>query len=280
MTARTRLIINCPHDASYRNRGLLRELYAARFEDVAFFVGPECATDPDFPTFVQTRELPRLPQDCLCGSTAYGPHAVTRHITHPRLAEMAEAVSDCDYVVFLEDDCLLSPEISGASIDKRWPGCDIIMPPIQPCPRSHTEWVWTQHSSGYLAFDRAAREGITARTRENWRRYSAGGNCHLGGDGLFYAFVDCVIFRAETLCDLAPTFWKMREVWHEAAIPTAAIEHTSRIGVLDGVALWGDARNRPLEELFSLLEGRDFVHPVKSGLYDSQRLLAAYQRSL
>jgi hypothetical protein len=269
------LVVNCALDSSYQNRHVLRELYGGRFERIVFTVSRRCAPDDAFPTVVQSWEPPGEPA-CVCFNEELGPHGAIRHSFHPRLAEVAELVEGYDFLVFTEDDCVVSPYVSSDWVRERCGSLDCMAPPIWHCDRSNTDWVWTQHGTGYPAFDAASGRFDRRRLADHWTAYGGGPLPDEPGPPMFYGFCDWLVLRSEFFARLVGDLRVLRNVWHEAAIPTAILHNTSRIGVSNGLVLWGTARERPLEELTALLRDHDFVHPIKLRSYAPSAVLEAY----
>lgn len=238
----TLLAVNCQQDASYGNRRVLDRLYRGRFPHRLYAVGGTCAVDPDYPTVV-TDWTPSLQAACACCMDQR--HPAGRHNGHPRLAAVArhaEAAGHA-FVAWAEDDCLLGPGLSAATIPGRMAGLDALtMGAPWPVPRDDRSWVWTRHPAGYPALDASGF-----------------------GGGMVATLMDCAVFRVAALARMAPDLLRLAEVWHEAAVATALARHSppGQVGTLDGVALWGTDRGRPLAELAALLAERDFVHPIK-----------------
>ena len=74
----------------------------------------------------------------------------------------------------------------------------------------------------------------------------------------------------------AADFERLFGVWHEAAIPSALVRRSTRLGKLNGLALWGGGRERPLAELMEMLIRHDFVHPIKLSRYAPAAVRGAY----
>nr|HLQ45282.1 hypothetical protein [Planctomycetaceae bacterium] len=111
----------------------------------------------------------------------------------------------------------------------------------------------------------------------NWRDHSGQAAPDQDWTPAFSGFVDCLILRRDFLQRMVPTLGLLREVWHELAIPTAVLQHTSRVGISNGLALWGTDREQPLDRLLRRLGQHDFVHPIKLLRYESQTLLDGYR---
>ena len=269
------LVVNCALDSSYENRHVLHPMYRDRFDRVLFTVSPTRRPDDGFDTVVQSWEPPGTPA-CVCYNAELGPHGALRHSFHPRLVELAEIAAEFDFIVFTEDDCVISPSIDADSVRRRCGQWDCIVPPIWHCDRSHTDWVWTQHETGYPAFDAAGRHFDRGRMIANWTDYGGGPLPEEEGPPMFYGFTDWLVFRGEFFGRLMGDLRTLRDVWHEIAIPTAIVHSTSRIGVSNGLVLWGTARDRSLEELSAILRDHDFVHPIKLRSYSPGAVLEAY----
>jgi hypothetical protein len=278
MTQRVLLVVNCALDRSYENRHVLRALYDEQFDAFNLAVSQTCAIDPAYATIVQSWDINESQIPCPCGTEALGEHTTSIHSLHPRLIDIARHSEDFDYVVFAEDDCLIAPTIRSDWVVQQMAERDVYLPPIEFCPREHTTWVWTQHETGYPAYDRIAHRLTQKQLRDHWSQYSHEGLSHDERTPLFFGFVDFVIFRSEFLRDIASDLATLINVWHEVAIPTAVMSRTSRIGRSNGVALWGEDRQRTLDDLTSLLRQHDFVHPVKLSQYSHQSLCSVYSR--
>lgn len=280
MTADVLLVINCQEDRSYGNRRVLRAIYGDRFPHVLFAVGGGCVIDTDCPT-IATAWRPRLLDNaCACCDPRTDPHPAGRHATHPRLVDVARfaRVHGFEIVVFAEDDCLLAPAIGPASIRARLDGLDALVPYVGFCDRDSTSWLWTRHATGYSAYDVVAPEFDRNRLLRHWSEFSGEPPPPVLYAPMFGGFVDVLAFRTDLLLRMVPDLLALQDVWHEAAIPTALMHRTPRIGGLEGAALWGEDRNRPRGELFAMLAGRDYVHPIKLSLCPGDEALAAYRR--
>lgn len=274
---RVLLVVNFSLDATYRNRHLLAELYARRFDGMLFSVSSTCLADPAYANCVQSW-VPPFRYPCICGNPALGQHAAALHVSHPRLAELVWQAQEYEFLVITEDDCILAPWLDAAAVRQRCGEVDAAMPEIYYCPRDHATWSWAQHPAGCAAVDAVADELDFTRLRANWRAYS-GRDVPPGGQRpVFSGFIDFLVFRTEFLRRVAGDFVRLREAWHEIAIPTAILHHTSRIRTTDGVALWGQDRDRPLAGLLAELQEHEFVHPVKLSRYDPREVLDTYRR--
>lgn len=259
------LVLNCQADFSYGNRRTLARLYGDRFPDLLFTVGASCAIDPDFPTLA-TDWSPRLKHNlCACCDPSVDPHPSGRHATHPRLARVAEYAASRGFeaVVFAEDDCLLGPSVDRDSILARLERHDALVPHLGLCDRDDRAWVWTRHPTGYPAFDAASSTLDRPRMLRHYAAFSGGFAPPILAMPMFGGFVDMLVFRTELLLRMAPDLIALQDVWHEAAIPSALMNRTARVGPLRGRALWGDDRDLPTESLFAMLHGDDYVHPIK-----------------
>ena len=275
MSAGVLLLVNCALDSSYQNRRVLSEMYEGRFDRIVFTVSSTCEADEDFPTVTQSWEPPGTPA-CVCGHADFGSHGAIRHSFHPRLVEVAGVAADFDFVLFTEDDCVLSPSVDADWVRQKCGSLDGIAPPIWHCDRGNTDWVWTQHGAGYPAFDAVGDRFDRQRMVRNWTAYGGGPLPEEDGPPMFFGFSDWLVFKSKFLSRLVGDLRILREVWHEAAIPTAIVHNTSRIGVSNGLALWGTARRRPLGELTGLLRHHDFVHPLKLRGLSRGAVLDAY----
>ena len=269
------LVVNCALDSSYENRHVLDRMYRGRFDRVLFAVSPTCRPDEGFDTVVQSWEPPGTPA-CVCYNAELGPHGALRHSFHPRLVELAEVAAEFDFVVFTEDDCVISPSVDADWVHQRCGESDCVVPPIWHCDRSNTGWVWTQHGAGYPAFDAVSRLFDRRRMISNWTAYGGGPLPEEDGPPMFFGFADWLVFGGAFFGRLVRDLRTLRGVWHEIAIPTAILHNTSRVGVSNGLALWGTARDRPLEELTAILREHDFVHPIKLRDYSPGAVLEAY----
>ena len=275
------LVVNCQPPASYRNRRLLASLYGDRFPHVLFSVGEDCPDEPGLACLATPRPLLPIDNLCACCDPASDPHPSGRHATHPRVVNIASyAVSrGFSVVLFVEDDCLLSPRLDPSSLLSRLAGLDALIPYLGFCDRESASWVWTRHPSGYPAYDASCRSLDRPRLLRNWSSYSGQVAPPIAYTPLFGGFVDVLAFRVDVLLRMVPDLLALLHVWHEAAIPSAMLHQTSRIGRFDGLALWGDDRLRPAEELFTSLSGRDYVHPIKLSAIDPGAAASAYRRS-
>jgi hypothetical protein len=274
---RVLLVVNFTLDATYRNRHLLATLYAGRFDGLLFSVSSTCVPDPAFVNCVQ-RWVPPFRHPCLCGNPALGQHPSALHVSHPRLAEIVWLAREYEFLVITEDDCLLAPWLDAAAVRQRCAEVQAAMPEIYYCPRDHATWSWAQHPAGCAAVDAVADTLDFTRLRTHWLAYSDNALPPEEPRPVFSAFVDFLVFRTEFLRQIAGDLVRLREVWHEIAIPTAVLHNTYRIRRTDGIALWGDERNRPLEQLLGELQEHEFLHPIKLSRYDPRDLLDAYRR--
>lgn len=272
------LVINCQQDLSYGNRRVLRTMYGERFGEILFTVGSSCPVDPEFPTLA-TSWAPRLLDNvCACCDPNHDPHPSGRHATHPRLVQVAEYAHRRGFpiVVFAEDDCILSPTLDPRAIRDRLENHDALIPYVGFCDRDSTSWIWTRHATGYPAFDVASPHFDRIRLLRHWSEFSGTVAPPILYAPMFGSFVDLLIFRTDLLVRMVPDLLALQDVWHEAAIPTALMHQTSRVGRLDGVALWNDERAQPREALFTLLNGKDYVHPIKLSYYPPHEILRSY----
>lgn len=259
------LVVNCQRDASYGNRGVLAELYGPRFPNLVFSVGPDCPVDPRVPTIV-TPWSPTL-RDNQCAacpaSEPWGRHPAGIHNPHPRLVQVAREMGDHDHILFVEDDCLLAPRVDPGWVRTRLADADALIAYIDFCDRDDRRWVWGRHPTGYEAFDRLSDRFDRRRLLDHHAARTGLPAPPVGYVPLFSGFNDVLAFRAEFLRRIAPDLEALAEVWHEVAVPTILLHHTTRIGPFAGLPLWGPERDRPLDELCGLLAEHDFVHPVK-----------------
>ena len=272
------LVLNCQPPVAYRNRRVLVDLYAGRFPHVLFTVGPDCPADPSCPILSTAWSPRRVENQCACCDPS-DPHPSGRHATHPRLVNVAEYASSRGFslVVFAEDDCLLSPRMTPDSIRDRMSGLDALIPYVALCDRDSGSWIWTRHATGYAALDPVATGLDRARLLRHWSLYSGQPPPPIAYTPLFGSFADVLVFRVDLLLRMAPDLVLLQDVWHEAAIPTAMIHQTHRIGRLDGIALWGGDRDRPASELFAMLDGNDYVHPVKLSALPRDEVTTLYR---
>lgn len=276
MAGRVLLIVNCALDSSYNNRHVLDAMYRDRFDELVFTVSATCGNDPRFPTIAQRWEPPRLPA-CICSNAELGEHGALRHSFHTRLLAAASLAADFDYVMFAEDDCVISPRWDSRTVRKRCEGWDALAPTIRPCRRDDTSWVWAQHGAGYPAFDAVADRLDHGQLAANWHRYGGMELEPAAEPIMFLGFCDWFIAGRSLFQRMIRDLEILQLLWHEAAIPTAMLHNTPQIGVSNGLPLWGTARDRPLAELMSLLERHDFVHAIKLSQYGPKEILAVYR---
>ncbi len=275
------LAINCQEDKLYAYRHLIAEMYAGRFDELAFVVNETCEPDPAFANVVATwKPPPYCPaRECPCNDPYYGRHADGVHSKHPRLAELAAHSGGFDAVLFADTDCVLSPSLDSSAVLGMLEGVDVVMPPIEYRPREDWSWCWTHRESGYPSLDRLARYLDRGRLIDHWRA--------LGGapidpepppplPPMFAAFSDWLAFRSDFLREVAPDFIAAQEVWHEVAVPTIILHATPRIRFSHCLVLWEGDRDRPLPWLVDELRRHDFVHPIKFGRHGAE-LLEAYR---
>ena len=273
------LVVNCQEDRSYGNRQALRAIYRERFPHLLFAVGATCAIDPEFPTLA-TDWMPRLRDNvCACCDPSRDPHPAGRHATHPRLVGIAEYAhaNDHDMIVFVEDDCLLGPSVCESRIRDRMRDRDALISYVGFCDRDSTKWIWTRHPTGYPAFDAAAQGFDRDRMRRNFAEFSGEPPLPVLYAPMFGSFADMLVFRTDLLMKMSPDLTALQDVWHEAAIPSALMHRTANVGHLNGVALWGDGRERSRDDLFAMLDGKDYVHPIKLSQYSESEVSAAYR---
>jgi hypothetical protein len=269
------LIVNCALDSSYRNRHVLQAIYGNRFDELVFTVSETCPTDPLFATVAQADPSPAGPP-CICCNDELGPHGALRHSFHWRLLAAEAIAAEFDHVVFAEDDCLISPQWDADRVRRLGAVWDAWAPPIRPCSRDQSDWVWSRHAAGYPAFDAVAHGLDHVRLAAHGAQYGDG---HRPGMApvMFYGFSDFLVAAGRIWRGLMRDLKLLRTVWHEAAIPTALLHQTPRVGVSNGLALWGSDRDRSLVELIGLLGKHDFVHAVKLSQYDESDILAVWK---
>lgn len=280
------LAVNCQLPRSHGNRDVLRALYGDRFPRMAFCVGPDSAPDfhpdPECPTIQSPWRPSRfLQHQCGACPPEYSRHPAGVHLLHPRLVAIAESplIDDADWLLFVEDDCLLGPHVTPQTLATRAGDAEIVLPPLWFCDRDDDNWLWPSHPTGYAAF---AETGVAdridrGRLLSHWETYSGHPAPPVLYTPLFGAFVDWILIRPALLRRLVPDLIALAEVWHELAIPTAVLHHTARIGLTNGLTLWGRDRHQPLDRLLAMLPGRDFVHAIKPSLYPPETLIAGYR---
>lgn len=259
------LVVNCQRDASYGNRRLLTRLYGPRFGALVFSVGGGCAVDRDYPTIV-TDWAPTLTDNqcaaCPAGQD-WGRHPAGIHHFHPRLVQIARIAEGYDYILFVEDDCLLSPRVDPSWVRRGLAEADALIAYVDSCDRDDRRWSWGRHPTGYEAFDRVADRFDRRRLLRHYAERTGLPAPPVSYVPLFSGYSDALAFRAGFLRQIADDLEALADVWMEVAIPTAILHHTARIGPFAGLPLWGDERERPLSQLFALLAEHDFVHPIK-----------------
>jgi hypothetical protein len=114
------------------------------------------------------------------------------------------------------------------------------------------------------------------RMLRHWAAYGGGPLPEDDRPPMFFGFCDWLVFRSTFFSRLVDDLRILRGVWHEAAIPTALVHNTGRIGVSNGLSLWGRGRDRSLGELMETLRDHDFVHAVKLRELPRQAVLEAY----
>jgi hypothetical protein len=277
MNQRVLLVLNCAADASYGNRELLATLYRDRFDGLAFAVNETCARDPAYGNIVGSWSPPADSPECICGTVALGRHLALQHVLHPRLIDIAQHAEGFEFVVFTDDDCYLSPTLDAVAVRQRCADVDALTPPIFYCAPDAQDWVWTQHATGYPAYRTATRDWSREQLVQHWLAYGGQPVPESVSQPMFFGFSDCAVFRSSFLRRLVEDLPRLFPVWHEAAIPSAVMYHASRLGKLDGSALWGAQRAQPLADLLALLPNCDFVHPIKTARYAPDELLAGYR---
>lgn len=271
------LVVNCALDASYANRHVLRDMYEGMFDEVAFAVSPTCSIDDEFNNIVQSWDPSQLQNSCPCGTPALGEHSTSIHSFHPRLVDVQPIARPYEFLVFSEDDCVVSPRLDATRIREKCGRYDAYMNELEYCGRDNTRWIWTQHETGYPSFDAVAAQFDRERLLGNFRAHRAVAALRDVGTPMFYGFVDFFVLRTQLLGKVIADLQKLQSTWHEAAIPTAVLHHTSRIGVSNGLSLWGDDRLQTLPKLMDWLRLHDFLHPIKLSQYAPAELLDAYR---
>lgn len=275
MSSGVLLVVNCALDPSYQNRFVLNEMYKDRFDEIVFTVSSTCTIDGDFRTVAQSWEPAKTPR-CICSNPDLGEHGAILHSFHPRLIEVAHTAAEYDYVLFTEDDCILTPRSDSDWIRSRCRSFDAVAPRIRFCDRANTGWVWTQHGTGYPAFDTVADSFDRDQLMQNWTAYGGEPLPDSKRPPVFCGFCDWFILKTTFLEQLVNDLRILQTVWHEMAIPTALLHNTSRIAVSNGLALWGTKQHASLEGLMGKLRERDFVHPIKLRRYSHDDMLDAY----
>lgn len=173
MTTGSRLLlaINCQLDSSYANRHILTDLYRGRFPDIVFVVGNTCRIDELFPTVVSSKS-PGTSVPCACATARVAPHPAEIHFLHPRLVAVSAISQAYEGVLFVEDDCLLSPHITAEELATDLETCDAVTAPLRPC-FPDDEWLWAGHGCGYPAFLPVADQFHTERVARNWRELNS-----------------------------------------------------------------------------------------------------------
>lgn len=269
------LIVNCALDSSYGNRSVLQAMYGNRFDKLVFTVSATCPVDPHFPTIAQ-RDAPPARPLCICCNDELGEHGALRHSFHWRLLAADPIAADYDFVLFTEDDCVISPHWDADRVRRCGDDFDAVSPPLRPCRRDNLDWVWTQHPAGYPAFDAASERLNHRRLAAHWADYGKSSLPPTADPVMFYGFCDFFLATNRIWRGLMEDLGALRRVWHESAIPTALLHQTPRIGVSTGLPLWGSDRERSLSELMGLLDEHDFVHAIKLSRYSEAEILAAW----
>jgi hypothetical protein len=276
MSGRVLLVINFATDFPYPNRHVLREMYAHRFDGLALSVSKTCPSDADFQHVVQSWQPSRFIH-CPCGNRELGEHSIHVHTFHSRLIDIAAAADGYEFVVFAEDDCILSPRLDAEHIRRRCQEYDALLSPIWPCYRDDPTWVWLHHESGYPEFDTVSERLDRQRLLSNWAAYSDIAAPDAPCVPMFFSFSDWLVFRVSFLQSILDDLRLFQDVWGESAIPTAILHNTSRIGRSNGIALWHSDRQQLLADLMHKLRDHDFVHPIKLLDYPREELLDAYR---
>ena len=272
--ARVLLVINCQADASYQNREVLHSLYSDRFDGLAFAVNHSCPTDENYTNIVSHwQPAPLGPHNkCCCGD-----HAIGVHTFHPRLQAVAERADAYEFIVFAEDDCLLSPRLNSLRIQQLCANYDAVLPEIWLCDYADASWTWNPYAAYYSELEEVKRYFDVSRLGRHWANYSGKTFPPRSGVPMFAGFADFFILRTSLLREVVADWLVLEHMWHEIAIPTAILHHTDRIGPTKWLALWGDDRNRSLEDLMAMLHTVDWLHPVKASRYPSSRIRDAYR---
>jgi hypothetical protein len=272
------LVINCQEDASYQNRQLLHSLYSDRF-DVAFLVNRSCPTDERYTTIVSDWQPAPLDPDnrCLCVNPSLGVHAIGVHTFHPRLKAVAETANRYEFVVFVEDDCLLSPRVNPVRIQQLCADYEALLLEIWLCDPVNAPWIWNPFAGRYSEREDVKKYFDVSRLRQHWRDFSGNILPDQSGVPMFAGFSDIFILRTSLLREIIADLPVSESMWHEIAIPTTILHHTGRVGPINGIALWGEDRNRSLEDSVAILRTADWVHPVKLSRYPASRIQDAYR---
>jgi hypothetical protein len=259
------LVVNCQRDASYGNRHLLTALYGGRFSEIVFTVGGTCPVDDAFRTIATSWEPALVHNQCACcpADLPWGRHPAGLHHYHPRLARLAKEIPDYEYILFVEDDCVLAPWVDPDWVRRRCEAADALMVYLDFCDRDRQTWFWARHPAGYEAFDRVSSRFDRRLLLRHYAQVTGLAAPPVSYVPMFSAGSDGYVLRAELLRRMAADLEALAEVWVEAAMPTAILNHTTRIGPFDGLALWGDERDQPIEALFGALRDHAFVHPIK-----------------
>ncbi len=276
MSGRVLLVINYSLDFPYSNRHLLHEMYAHKFDGFALSVSRTCPTDAEFQHIVQSWQPTRF-INCPCGNRSLKTHSIHVHTFHSRLIDVAAFADGYEFVVFAEDDCILAPQLDAEQIRRRCEASDAILSPIRSCQRDDPDWIWASHQSGYPEYDTVSDQLDRQRLLANWAAYS---NIAAPDDPrvpMFFGFCDWLVFRVSFLQSIVDDLRRLQDVWLEAAIPTAILHNTSRIGISNGLALWFGDRQQPLVDLMHKLRDHDFVHPIKLLDHSREEVLAAYR---
>jgi hypothetical protein len=221
--------------------------------------------DPEYPTIVTDWSPARRDNQCACcpASEPWGRHPAGIHHFHPRLVQIARYAQNFEFIVFVEDDCLLSPRIDPKWVRQRLADAEALIAYVDFCDRDDRRWSWGRHETGYEAFDPVSERFDRRRLLDHHADRTGLPAPPVAYVPLFSGYCDALAFRAGFLRQLASDLEALAEVWMELAIPTAILHHTTRIGPFAGLPLWGSERDRPLSELFGLLANHDFVHPIK-----------------
>jgi hypothetical protein len=223
MTSNVLLVVICRQAVAYRNRRVLRALYAERFDDLAFALGAESAPDPDYWNILSNWR-PRLADNlCACCDPARGRHPAGVHCNQMLLVAAANAAEGYEFILFTEDDCLLSPRLDAGWVRQRCARVEALVPWIALRERDDASWVWTQHPTGYPAFDAVASRFDRERLLRHWEDYSRTPAPPLLYTPMISGYRDWLALRIDLLHRMVPDLEALADVWHEAAIPTALV---------------------------------------------------------
>jgi hypothetical protein len=277
MGERVMLLLDCRDAGAYGLRRELASLYAGRFDETWFLVGPGVEADPAFDTLVSTWEPPPV-EACGCGRG--GPHPTSAHHVHVRLAGAAESVMRrSDYVAVVDAAALLpgkkvSREGVLATLVPR--NLDAATGRIYLAPRDQEGYDWPRRPSGYPAFEASGVDFGTALIYDHFSAATGGPPVPLGYPPLFSCCLGCFYLKSTFLGVLAGDLEAMAGVWSELAVPTAILGHTARVAWLKFAPLWGDDQLSTGKAL-GLLKSHDWAYPFElEGKVDDD-FLAAYR---